>query len=684
MAPWTLLAGAAATFIFPQHRGVILVVGAVVSAIKGNGNGVSAGDSSSNGEADDGKIKRVILEWKKVNCRISKKGKGEAILLNDVSGCAQPGRLLAIMGPSGSGKTTLLNTLAGQLPCQKGLQLTGEILLNGVAKDKAAFRQAYVRQEDIFYSQLTVRETLVMAAKLQLPAALSDAEKEERADRLIHDLGLDSSANTIVGDAKTRGISGGEKKRLSIACELIASPSLVFADEPTTGLDSFQAEKVMGTLQQLAREGHTVICSIHQARGSIYSMFDDLVLLTRGQVSYTGPAGNTALDHFANLGHKCDVYNNPADFFADLISVDYSSPDAEASSKERVASLVAAFRTQEQQQVQENGGEADHERQEGGTAMGGEEKQMVRPLPGKGLSRKGGPWVQFKLLLQRAWRQTTRDRSTNLVRGAVNMTSALIFGSVFWRMGLAQTAIQDRMGLLQVAAVSTAMSSLTKTLNVFPRERLIVNQERSKGSYEIAPYFFSKLTAELPISSLFPLLFGAVVYPMTGLNRSWNRFARFLGIVTLESITASAMGLFVGCLAPTTEAAMAMGPSIMTLFIVFGGYYINADNTPRVFRWIPNVSLIRWSFEGLAINEFKGLQFEAKSRIDARTGEDALERLSLNKSSVRHAASMETKIMLGWYWLTFYLLKNKKPKFQRMLPPPQAVSPSEVEPIRAE
>ncbi|KAJ1377699.1 P-loop containing nucleoside triphosphate hydrolase [Sesbania bispinosa] len=261
-------------------------------------------NDSHNGETSpSGKVTPVTIRWNSINCSLSdKSSKSVRFLLKNVSGEAKPGRLLAIMGPSGSGKTTLLNVLAGQLGASPWLHLTGLLEFNGKPRSKNPYKFAYVRQEDLFFSQLTVRETLSLATELQLPDLSSAEERDEYVNNLLFKLGLISCADTNVGDAKVRGISGGEKKRLSMACELLASPSVIFADEPTTGLDAFQAEKVMETLQQLAQDGHTVICSIHQPRGSVYSKFDDIVLLTEGSLVYAGPARDEALAYFSRFG----------------------------------------------------------------------------------------------------------------------------------------------------------------------------------------------------------------------------------------------------------------------------------------------------------------------------------------------------------------------------------------------
>ncbi|KAM7275938.1 hypothetical protein ACFE04_017804 [Oxalis oulophora] len=625
-----------------------------------------------------GKVFPVTIRWKNITCSLSdKSSKSVRFLLKNVSGEAKPGRLLAIMGPSGSGKTTLLNVLAGQLMASRRIHLSGLLEVNDRAiSSNNVYKIAFVRQEDLFFSQLTVRETLSLAAELQFPELSAVEERDEYVNNLLFKLGLVSCADTNVGDAKVRGISGGEKKRLSLACELMASPSVVFADEPTTGLDAFQAEKVMETLQQLAKDGHTVICTIHQPRGSVYIKFDDIMLLTEGALVYTGPAREAPLEYFSKFGYRCPDHVNPAEFLADLMSIDYSSPENVMSSQKRIDSLVEAFAQQDTLVLYAN------------SLMKKDGYQKIVDSRKRVAAKKKGNWCrQFWLLLRRAWMQASRDGPTNKVRANMSIASAIIFGSVFWRMGRSQTSIQDRMGLLQVAAINTAMAALTKTVGVFPKERAIVDRERAKGSYTLGPYLLSKLIAEIPIGAVFPLMFGAVLYPMARLHPSLSRFAKFCGIVTAESFSASAMGLTVGAIAPTTEAAMAIGPSLMTVFIVFGGYYVNAKNTPIIFRWIPHVSLIGWAFQGLCVNEFKGLEFDHEHSFDVKTGEQALERLSFGGSRISDTVIAQSRILLFWYCTTYFLLERNKPKYQQLESPnPNKIKPQvlQLEPLETE
>nr|GEW17231.1 ABC transporter G family member 7 [Tanacetum cinerariifolium] len=192
-------------------------------------------DSEEVDSVSDKVVYPVTIRWTNVTCSLTDKAsKSVRFLLKNVCGEAKPGRLLAIMGPSGSGKTTLLNVLAGQTTASPRLHLSGLLEVNGQSTSNKAFKFAYVRQEDLFFSQLTVRETLSLAAELQLKGAYTKEDRDEYINNLLFRLGLVSCADTRVGDAKVRGVSGGEKKRLSMACELIASPSVIFADEPTT------------------------------------------------------------------------------------------------------------------------------------------------------------------------------------------------------------------------------------------------------------------------------------------------------------------------------------------------------------------------------------------------------------------------------------------------------------------
>lgn len=523
--------------------------------------------------------------------------------------------------------------------------------MNGVSIDQMNHVPAYVTQEDLFFSQLTVQETLDMAAKMRLPRDMPHVEKSAFVDALVRRLGLVGVTGTRVGDDKTRGISGGEKKRLSLGCELISAPRLVLCDEPTTGLDAFQAERVVKSLRELAQAGHTVVCSIHQPSGSIFDMIDDMVLLAGGRVVYEGPVVD-APAHFKEVGLPLPDKCNPAERYLDLISIDYTSNETVRESEQRIEKLVSAFTRREG-----SAEGSDRAKPEGGGSV-------VRRGNGSNLGNLG----QIRLLLQRAWRQITRDKKTAISRFMSSLMSGLLFGAIYWRIGLKQSSIQSRLGLLQVCTINTAMTVIVKTLNVFPREGVLVNRERARGSYSILQYFVSKLIAEMPVSAFYPLVFSVTVYPMVQLSGGIRKIMTFLGIITLESFTAAAYGLAIGALVPSTEAALAIGPSTFVLQIVFGGLFVTEGGVPGWATWIPRISLIKHAYEGLCVNELRGLEFETEQPTDLKSGDQVLQRISWGDSTVMKTIASQCRVLSFYYLFTYAVLTLKKPRFEKLQP----------------
>nr|ODO01155.1 ATP-dependent permease [Cryptococcus depauperatus CBS 7855] len=239
-------------------------------------------------------------------------------LLSHVTGTVRPGELLAIMGASGAGKSTLLDILARK---QKKGAVAGKMYLNGrTITDEKVFRRVvgYVDQEDTLLSTLTVYEAVLFSALLRLPKEMSYEAKVFRTLETMNELGILGIKDSRIGESGKRSISGGEKRRVSIACELVTGPSILFLDEPTSGLDSYNAYNVVSSLKELAQTfKRTVIFTIHQPQSNIVNLFDRLLLLAKGQVVYSGEM-RKAQGHFENLGHVCPHGYNIADYLIDL------------------------------------------------------------------------------------------------------------------------------------------------------------------------------------------------------------------------------------------------------------------------------------------------------------------------------------------------------------------------------
>lgn len=222
----------------------------------------------------------------------------------------------------------------------------GNMLFRGAVPSESVVRSlvSYVSQDDdALISALTVRETLRFAAELRLPKWMSREEKIERADAVLLRLNLRDCADSSIGDDYKKGISKGEKRRVTIGVEILTDPQILILDEPTSGLDAFTAISIIDVIQSLAEENKTLILSIHQPRSDMFTRFDHILLLARGgQPVYAGKC-ELMLRHFSDLGYQCPVSTNPADFALDLITIDLQHSVKEAISRDRVRSLVSRW-----------------------------------------------------------------------------------------------------------------------------------------------------------------------------------------------------------------------------------------------------------------------------------------------------------------------------------------------------
>ena len=238
----------------------------------------------------------------------------EKTILKGISGMVLPGEMLAMLGPSGSGKTTLLTALGGRL----GGSLSGSITYNGKPFSNVVKRNTgFVTQDDILYPHLTVNETLIFTALLRLPNSLTKEEKVMRAEAVSTQLGLTKCKNSIIGSRLVRGVSGGERKRVSIGQEMLINPSFLLLDEPTSGLDSTTAQRIVSTLGELANGGRTVVMTIHQPSSRLFYLFHKVLVVSEGNPIYYGK-GMDAMDYFSDVGFTPKFSMNPADFFLDL------------------------------------------------------------------------------------------------------------------------------------------------------------------------------------------------------------------------------------------------------------------------------------------------------------------------------------------------------------------------------
>jgi ATP-binding cassette subfamily G (WHITE) protein 2 len=249
----------------------------------------------------------------------------------------------------------------------------------------------------------------------------------------------------------------------------------------------------------------------------------------------------------------------------------------------------------------------------------------------------------------------------------VTIFFALILGGIYSNIGLGQKSIQNRNGLLFFVGINQGFNGLIGVLNTFPKEKNIVNRERAGRAYDTASYFFAKLFVEIPLNVLPSIIFSCIIYWMVGLNP--DRFGEFIGISMLVTITAIALGLAVSAAVPTVEAANAVGPPMMVIGILFGGFYIDINSLPIVANWIPYFSFLRWSFQAYAINEYKGLVFDcvgAAVGACRKTGEEVLISLSFDGHTTAYPVFGMGMVLLAFVAIAYTILHNSKAKYTPM------------------
>jgi ABC-type multidrug transport system ATPase subunit/ABC-type multidrug transport system permease subunit len=603
------------------------------------------------------RMKRIIgitLQWERLNYSVTvgrRRKRKEKTILQDISGHVESGHLLAIMGPTGSGKTSLLNALAGRLPT--GGSLDGEVLVNGRPRSRG-FRSisAYVLQDDVLFANLTVRETFEFAVNIRLPASVSKETKSQLVDDVIAELALSKAANTFIGSAFIRGVSGGERKRANIGVELLSNPSLVFLDEPTSGLDAFQAQNVMEALWTLAGNGRTVVLTIHQPRSSIYKMFDQLMLLSEGRVMYFG-AASQATAYFAQCGFECPAQYNPGDFLIDVTSMDYRSPEAEASTRERVQLLGQLYDARQ--------GEV------AGRVQVDEASTRDMQAVDKDLQFANSVPREFLLLLGRAWRQASRNKLLIIVTLAQTCIIALMLAWLYSDMDQSYSGIQDETGILFFATIFTAMGAMFGALSTFSMERGIVNRERASKSYHVLSYYIAKFICDIPLRVGQGLLFGAILYWIVGLNPSASAFFIFCCIVICEGLAAQGLGVAISAAVPEEKIALAIAPMITVILMLFGGFYANVQTIPAVLRWIRYISHLYWAFMAFAINDFSGREgWGCPNSIPppcSVSGDQILAQLGFSGNHLWQGFVGLLGLALGYNTLGYLLLRFTKPRY---------------------
>lgn len=590
-------------------------------------------------------------------------------ILREISGQAKSGELLAIMGASGAGKSSLLDILAKK--CKSGY-VTGEILVNEMQISNDQFKSlvGYVDQEDTLMSTLTVYETVLCSAMLRLPKDMSPEAKKIRTLETLEELGILHLKDAYIGRSGRRSISGGEKRRVSIACELVTNPSILFLDEPTSGLDSFNAYNVIESLARLTKNyRRTVILTIHQPQSNIVSLFDQLILLGRGgRLVYSGTF-QACHEYFAQIGHPCPAGYNLADFLIDLTMKDRSKnpnhiPDRSGSLRSRssqhyqdesaefdpsrdeteqlllrnqsqgssrtfhsaIQTLRSHFPPKQSILGQEDLSSLDqlsatfHEsgisksfdeeferiRSRGLVLGTGVENYLADYLAARTRDRPGF-LQQFLILSSRAFKNLYRNPMLMLSHYLLAILLAGVCASLFHGVSLDIAGFQNRMGLFFFILALFGFSSLT-AITIFSEDRILFMRERSNNYYSPISYFLSKTIFDIiPLRILPPFILSCIIYYPVGLVPTLEQFWKFVLVLISFNLVSFSLVLLISLVFEDLGVANLVASLIMLFNLLFAGLLINREKLPYGTAWLQDLSFYHAAFESLLINEVRYL-----------------------------------------------------------------------------
>lgn len=557
-----------------------------------------------------------------VQSRIAKATK--KVVVKGVDGKFTSGQLIAIMGPSGAGKSSLLNIISGY----RSAGVTGELLVNGQPRDEHQFQRSscYITQEDLLQPLLTVREAMDVAAKLKLPRG-TKAPSEE----ILQELGLLEHQNT-----RTDSLSGGQKKRLSIALELVNNPPVFFLDEPTSGLDTVTTTQCVKLLKQLARQGRTIVCTIHQPAASLLEFFDQLYIIADGYCIYQGDTA-AMVPYLESVGMPCPRHHNPADFIIELtenpatvkllsqeilngkiyktskIDQNCTEPlpqmqlkvcyQAEDNAPETEIMLTNEKCVYKVQSYSNTASMCSLSSQLSGINNSSAWMKIQKPSD-YDISYSTSYFDQFSILLKRMLLQISRNRQGLWIQLLHHLMCGLLIGACFYNMANDGTEMFNHLKLCVGIVIFFAYTQIMVPVLVYPQEVKLVKKEYFNCWYSLTPYYAALTVSKLPVQLFCNILFSTIVYFMAGIPFNVMRFITFCVVGNMVSLVSEGIGLAIGSVFNVTNGC-AVGPSAIAPFLGLGVYGFDfAHQIPLIMNILMKLSFIRCGIVAMVLTVF--------------------------------------------------------------------------------
>ncbi|KAJ4800590.1 ABC transporter G family member 2 [Rhynchospora pubera] len=525
-------------------------------------------------------------------------------LLDSVSGEAREGEIFAVLGASGSGKSTLIDALANRILRES---LKGSITLNGDNLESRLLKvlSAYVMQDDLQYPMLTVKETLMYATEFRLPCSVSKEKKKNRVEELIKQLGLKTVTNTIIGDEGHRGVSGGERRRVSIGINIVHDPILLFLDEPTSGLDSTSAFMVVEVLKEIARRGSLVILSIHQPSYRILNLLDRLLFLSRGQTVFYGPPSSLSM-FFSEFGKPIPDNENPVEFALDQI-LEYEETQDGAM---ELVEFNKIWKRQHHDLFSLYRGDISHVPLDQALASSFASGRLVSgsndatSMSMASVRKFTNPfWIEMGVLVKRAFTSTCRMPEMFMIRLGAILITGLMLATIFWKLDNSPRGAQERMGFFSLA-ISTIYLGCVDGLPVFIQERYIYLRETAHNSYRKSSFVLSN-----GIVSILPLIFFSIGFALTtffaiGLDGGMRGFFFYTAIILASFWAANSYVTFSSGIVTNITNGATITMVTLSFYLTFSGFFINRDRIPDYWLWLHYMSLVKYPYQAMMQSEF--------------------------------------------------------------------------------
>jgi len=515
-------------------------------------------------------------------------------ILSDLNFFLKPGSMVLVLGSPGCGKTSVFKALSQQTHSET---VTGNLLFNGkLANPDTHHRDvSYVVQEDHHMAPFTVRETFKFSADLQMKEGTTEEEKIERVDYILKTLDLERQQDTVVGNEFLRGVSGGQKKRVTIGVEMVKDSGLFLMDEPTTGLDSTTSLSLVTDFKDMViRNEMSCLIALLQPGIEITKLFDFLMVLNEGHMVYFGPL-NDAIGYFEGLGFKLPTHHNPAEFFQEIVD----EPELYCEGEPPLRGAEEFAEAYKKSAIYQS-------------IISDLDNNIPDPKiykDSEGSSRYPTSLnYQVHLTSLRAFKMLISNPVAVRMRVIKSIVMGLILGSLFYGLDATQTDGNNRSGLIFFSLLFIVFSGMGAISVLFEQREVFYVQKDGKY-YDTMAFFLSLIFAEIPISVIETVIFTTLVYWMCGLQANAEKFIYFVLLNFVADISFQSFFKMVSAFSPTHTIAAVLAPAILAPFLLFSGFMAPKPSIPGWWIWIYWISPIKYGFEGLMSNEHHGLDY---------------------------------------------------------------------------